>query len=151
MYWTTIARDRGMIAKTSMDGAGTMILHDSSIVEFPNGLTLDESLSTLYWVDAGSGGNNIVGKSLTTLSSPNMTVFRFPIRQIPFHTTYYQGGLYFTEWIGYSVSRLGLDSTPSVERLVDATNHRLGMIRVVAASKQPSSEFVNGVLCVCMC
>ncbi len=131
-----------MIAKTSMDGAGTMVLHDSSIVEFPNGLTLDETSSTLYWVDAGSDKKNIVGKSLTTLSSPNMTVFRFSTRQIPFHTTYYNGGLYFTEWIGRSVSRLDLDSTPSVQELVD-TNDRLGMIRVIAASKQPSCECVH--------
>ncbi|XP_064399972.1 low-density lipoprotein receptor-related protein 4-like isoform X2 [Halichondria panicea] len=154
MYWTTIAPNGGgMIAKTSMDGAGTMVLHDSSIVEFPNGLTLDETSSTLYWVDAGSDKKNIVGKSLTTLSSPNMTVFRFSTRQIPFHTTYYNGGLYFTEWIGRSVSRLDLDSTPSVQELVD-TNDRLGMIRVIAASKQPS--FFNpcadaGVQCSQLC
>ncbi len=138
MYWTTIARNEGRIAKTSMDGAETMILHDNSIVEFPNGIALDQSSMTLYWVDA-SASKNIVGKSSTILSSPNMTVFRFPPRRIPFHATYYNGKLYYTEWRTGDVSRLDLDSTPSSETVVDG-NDRLGMIRVFAQAKQPTRK-----------
>lgn len=149
MYWTAIGNNEAKIAKTSMDGAETMVLHDSSIVEFPNGITLDESCNTLYWVDAGSASKNIVGKSLTDLSSPNMTVFRFPVRQIPFHATYYNGRLYYTEWRSRSVSRLELDSTPSVQRLVNGDD-RLGMIRVFAQAKQRARECNNNPVCVCI-
>lgn len=139
MYWTTIAPGSGKIYKTSMDGAQRMILHDSDTVEFPNGITLDQTDQTLYWVDAGSSDRNIVGKSRTALSSPNMTVFRFNTRQLPFHATFFNGGLYYTEWRGTSVSRLSLDSTPSVEQVVDVDG-RVGMIRVFDASNQQSGE-----------
>ncbi len=125
-----------------------MVLHDSSIVQFPNGIALDQSYSTLYWVDAGSASKNIVGKSSTALSSPNMTVFNFSSRRIPFHATYYNGELYFTEWTTGTVSKLKLDSTPSVQELVDSGD-RLGMIRVFAQAKQPARECITMSQYVC--
>ena len=138
MYYTTIAPGRGTIAKISMDGTERMTLHDNSVVIFPNGITLDSTTDTLYWVDA-SPKNNLVGKSNVGLGSPNMTVFTFQTPRTPFHTTYHNGGLYITDWRVSGVLRLELDSTPELNEIVPL-HGRTGMIRVVADSKQQYGE-----------
>ena len=127
-----------MIAKISMDGTEQMALHDNNVAIYPNGITLDYTTDTLYWVDA-SPRFNLVGKSETELGSSNMTVFTFPIQRTPFHTIYHNGGLYITDWKASSVLRLELDSTLELSEIIPWSG-KTGMIRVVADSKQQPGE-----------
>ena len=76
------------------------------------GLTVDPEHGLLYWTDQDS-----LTISVTRLTAPHSTSRLHAATQHPYALTLYAGSLYWTDWVGHTVSRLelgGEDSSPAV-------------------------------------
>lgn len=102
MYWTDWGTP-ATIERASMCGSNRTVLHNTNL-QWPNALTIDYANQILYWLDAGLDRlerSNTDGSGRTLLYTFN--------NYHPFGLTFYDGGLFWTDWalkavLGYNVT-----------------------------------------------
>lgn len=117
-----------------MDGKSIEIIHNTSLV-WPNAITIDYESQTIYWMDAKLDkleSSFVNGSNRRVLS----TAFIFH----PFSIAFYDGVLYWSEWVLKQVIYAPISSPASVVGLVPALPTEPMVIKVVAPDAQPISE-----------
>ena len=125
----------------SMDGTMRETLHDTDLT-WPNGLTIDYNTHTLYWVDAKL---DKIESSFMNGSNRQLVTTSFVIH--PFSIAFFDGILYWSDWVIRQVIYAPLSSVESVAGLVPVLQNKPMGVRVVAIGTQPISE----CLFVCYC
>ena len=103
MYWTDWG-NAPRIEMAAMDGSSRKAIVTSGLV-WPNGLTIDAGAKLLYWADAKLDKieeSDLTGGSRRVITSgPGMH---------PFGLAFYEGYLYWTDWLNKTVSRISVAS-----------------------------------------
>ena len=120
------------IEKASMDGTERMVLHSTGLV-WPNGITLDLSTQTLYWID----GDQYRIESSNTDGSSRTTIADSEIYQ-PFGITVFREMIYF-------IDRLtGINAVPktggTIQVIYDNLCGNTMGIEVIAEERQPAGN-----------
>jgi len=126
------------IERMSMDGTQREVLHESEL-KWPNGLALDYSTQTLYWVDAHTNMGKI--ESCRTDGSGRRHVsnqFLFH----PFSLAFHDGVLYWSDWIIHQVLYLSL-TTNTVKGLIPPLTSDPTGVQVVSLEQQPHRESLD--------
>ena len=112
-----------------MDGTERTVLHSHHLA-WPNGLTMDYTTHTLYWIDA---------KVLTIESSFMDGSNRRPIRTVglrhPFALTMFENSLYWTDWQRksiYTTKKFSRSFTPLDDLLFNET---LGFVNLMRENR----------------
>ena len=145
LYWTDWSRSTPRIVKTSMDGANSTILANSTWVTWPNALAIDYANQVLYWADAS---RDLIGRMNTDGSGIEIIAdLREALRTSnsqPWAMSYYDGHVYWSDWLnGRTVQRVdvrpGSDgrSVTVISGVGGDNDHPTG-IHVVDASRQTS-------------
>ena len=120
-----------------MDGQRSQVLFDNSTVEWPNAMTLDYSMETLYWIDARK---DVVSMSRTDGSGHrviqqlvNETITRAHAYGIEF----FRDELYWGEWFEDTVYRLTSGAPEGSVVAVRDVRTDPGGIHVVNLERQP--------------
>ena len=115
-----------------MDGTERTVLHSSGLV-WPNGITLDHSTQTLYWIDGGHyriESSSTDGSSRTTIADSNIYQ--------PFSITVFREMMYFTD------RQTGINAVPKTGGTVQVIyNNLCGItlgIEVIAEERQPAGN-----------
>ena len=133
-----------------MDGASSTVLADLELLGWPNGLTIDYENQVLYWVDAmkdyvgrmdtsGSNINKIISDLNQALAIENSH---------PYSVSYYDGHLYWTEWLARRRSILSINVTTGSNYSITTIIENVGTgrissptgIKVIDVSRQPSKQ-----------
>ena len=137
LYWTDWSLFSPRILKTSMDGANSTVLANGTWVIQPTALAIDYTNQVLYWGDAQRdviGRMNTDGSGIEIITNIIMQSLRNNI--LPWAMSYYDGHIYWSDWIIIGGSVLKMDvSTGSILRVI--TSRATG-IQMVDASRQSS-------------
>ena len=122
------------IEKASMDGTERTVVHSTGLV-WPNGITLDLSTQTLYWIDGGRSterieSSNTDGSSRTVIADSNIYQ--------PFGITVFKEMIYF-------IDRLtGINTVPktggTVQVIYDNLCGNTMGIEIIAEERQPAGN-----------
>ncbi len=112
-----------------MDGTSRTVLHNTGL-DMPNGLTIDYEDQRLYWVEAKlhiieSSNVDGTGRVVVTTDVYN-----------PLDISFYQGRLYWTDWIYDAVFTVHSTLQDNVTQVVGLPHTPRG-IHVIASSRQP--------------
>ncbi len=111
-----------------MDGTSRTVLHNTDL-DSPIGLTIDYKDQRLYWVEAKlhieSSNVDGTGRVVVTTDVYN-----------PFHISFYQGRLYWTDWKYDAVFTVHSTLQNNVTQVVGLP-YAPGGIHVIASSRQP--------------
>ena len=133
MYWTDWG-EPASIERASMDGTSHRVLHSTSLV-WPNGLTIDYTMQTLYWVDAQldrieTSSTDGTGRQL--LSTTHI--------YHPFGITIYEGVLYWTDWQVKAVLKAPVSQPTAVQAVLLNLLLDPMTIHTVSLQRQPLSK-----------
>ena len=134
MYWTDWGQP-ATIERASMDGTSQTILHNSGL-GWPNGLTIDYTTQTLYWVDAQLDRietSTVSGLGRRILSTTHIIYH-------PFGIDVYQGVLYWTDWQAKAVLKAPVSSPSSVQIVISNLYLDPMTIRTVSLQRQQLSK-----------
>lgn len=122
-----------------MDGKNRTVIHDTDL-ERPNGLTLEYTQQTLYWIDTNQ--NRIES---STVDGSNRRLISSDRTGSPFGITLYRDILYFTE-------REEVKTVPSsggiVKIIIDNFCAKAFGIVVVSAERQPAGTCIQWRVCI---
>ena len=129
MYWTDWGSSP-RIEKASMDGTRRTVIHSTGLV-WPNGLTLDYTTQTLYWVDASIDrieSSNVNGLNRRVLTTAGI--------EHPYGIDFFQGTIFWTD--GTRGAILSADVTqPNNSRITVSNVRGVAMvIKVVSLERQ---------------
>ena len=118
-----------------MDGTNRRVIHSTNLIN-PDGITLDQSAQTLYWIDF----QRDVIESSHVDGTARMTVISSNILQ-PFGLTQYGGIIYYTDWlIGISSANI---TTRQSNTLFDNICENAYGIEVISEDRQPTGEKIS--------
>ena len=104
MYWTDWGSNP-RIEQAEMDGSARQTIVTGNLV-WPNGLTIDQLTSRLFWVDA-----KLAKIEVSDLNGGNRQLIMSSTDNIhPYGLAVYLGVLYWTDWNTTSISRFNLSS-----------------------------------------
>ena len=104
MYWSDWGSNP-MIEQAAMDGSSRRTIVTGNL-GWPNGLTIDQTTSLLYWADA-----KLDKIEVSDLNGDNRRVIMLSAADIhPFGLTVYKSILYWTDWNNRSISRYDLNN-----------------------------------------
>lgn len=135
MYWTDWGQP-AKIEQASMDGSSRTVLHNTGL-GWPNGLTIDYTTQTLYWVDAQLDKietSSTSGTGRRLLSTTHI--------YHPFGIDIYQGVLYWTDWQVRAVLRAPVSQPSAVEVVISNLIFDPMTLRTVSLERQPLSTLV---------
>ena len=142
LYWTDWSEFSPSILKTSMDGTNSTVLANGTWVTWPNALAIDYTNQVLYWVDAQRdviGQMNTDGSGIKIITDVMQTLEN---NILPWAMSYYNGHIYWSDWIfGGVVFKMDV-STGSILPVI--INGDTG-IQVVDASRQSSKLTLSAV------
>lgn len=130
LYWTDWG-DVAKIERASMDGTSRKTLHNTSLV-WPNAITVDYDTQTLYWADA-----NLNKIETSGVDGSNRKVVTTAFIFHPFDITFYNGILYWTDWLTDSILRTQINSPDNVDQLFLALDTEPMGLHVVTRERQP--------------
>ena len=114
-----------------MDGTSREALHNTSLV-WPNAITVDYDTQTLYWADA------MLDKiEASDVDGSNRKVVTENFIFHPFDITFYNGTLYWTDWLTDSILRTRISTPDDVDQLFLALDTEPMGVHVVARERQP--------------
>ena len=130
MYWTDWGSE-ARIERASMDGTNRTVLHDTGLV-WPNALTIDFHLQTLFWIDGKLGkleSSKVDGTERILLTKIGLG--------LPFGITLYKNLLYISDWNPPTLRIFQIDKRSSVGILAVLDQHfRPFGIEVVTLQRQ---------------
>ena len=135
LYWT----DWGEVAKIeriSMAGEidSRQTLHETGLT-WPNALTVDYSMQTLYWADAQLNKIEMSG-----VDGSNRTLLTSSMVLHPFALTYHNGALYWSDWQTDQIFTTNVATPNSVSVLVPTLGTEPMGLEVVTTARQPISK-----------
>ena len=155
LYWTDWSDFSPRILKTSMDGANSTVLANSTWVTWPNALAIDYTNQVLYWGDAQRdviGRMNTDGSGIEIITNLMQTLRS---NSQPWAISYYDGHIYWSDWLnGRTAYVLKMDisagNTGSILPVIrlsevgESNAHPTG-VQVVDASRQSSKLILSAV------
>lgn len=137
MYWTdwgTTAK----IEKASMDGGDRIVLH-STLLEWPNGLTIDYEAQRIYWVDA-----SLSRVEFSNVDGTGRTLLRFTSPH-PFSVTVFGNLLFWTDWSSDSIHVTHKTNGESIGDVYTSLRQRPFGIEAISPDRQTQGEFSTHV------
>ena len=114
-------------------------VHYSTSLTWPNDLTLDYNFQRLYWVDA-----NLDRIESSNVNGTDRVIVTRQLILHPFSITFYDGHLYWSDWIIDQVLHTSLTDPTTVNALIPRLTMDPMGVKVVAVSRQPISKFRFG-------
>lgn len=118
-----------------MDGTSRTTLHSTGL-SLVYGMALDYDNQILYWADYS---NDRIESSFT--NGTNRVLITSSGITAPFSITFYEGKLYWTDFITHNIHTLTVSSPNTVSRVVGIGQDGYS-IRVVARERQPQGKTV---------
>ena len=129
MYWTAWGSSP-KIEKASMDGTLRTVIHSTGLV-WPNGITLDYTTQTLYWVDASL--DRIESSDVNGL---NRRVLITAGIDYPYGIDFFQGTLFWTDDNGRAILSAPVAQPTNSRVIVTNVRGAAMVIKVVSLERQ---------------
>ena len=130
MYWTDWGQP-AKIERASMDGSGRETIHNVNLT-WPNGLTIDYQMQTLYWVDA-----RLDKIESSFVNGTNRKLISTSFIFHPFSISIYDGVMYWSDWLIDQVVYAPVQTPGNVVGLIPPLDEDPMGVRVVALQAQP--------------
>lgn len=100
LFWTDWGKNSPSISRSNLDGSDVRRLFDKSVVEWPNGVTVDHIAERIYWVDAQKdyiASANLDGQNFRKILTRVEKVTH------PFSIAVFKDTMYWDDWMSKAI------------------------------------------------
>ncbi|XP_026686698.1 sortilin-related receptor [Diaphorina citri] len=146
MFWTDWATEDASISRANLDGSEVRKLFDSTIVTWPNGITIDFFADRIYWVDAKEdyiASSNVDGSHFKKIISSDERVAH------PFAVGVFKDLIYWDDWKANAVFMADKDTGHGITTLMDQLPGPMDL--KIFALQEGTNKCANKTLCPYLC
>lgn len=151
MFWSDWNAENPSITRANLDGTGIRRFFDKTVVEWPNGLTVDYIASRLYWVD---GKRDYIASCDLHGDYLKIIISKYNVVSHPFAIAVFKDMMYWDDWKNnaiYVADKDQVNVTNQIQTIYSKQQPGLMDLKVFAHSLQEGRNNCSGSPCQFIC